>query len=206
MAKDESSQPVALAQLEEDPRTALRLIVVPEKFAEFFPALVDKVMHWFGWGLHYQLDIHKAPAKDPPRRVIWINSSHMIVMLDKPQADIQDTKRFIEVASLTLVLVGKKGKLGFRCDNLDRSQPGTDLLVKLESEKAVHQVIRVLQLIYFFRTGGGDLNVLQSTTESGDLFDEMELYRENDWVPKLSSFPKRKDLWEYLRTPTGQGK
>ncbi|CUG89442.1 Hypothetical protein, putative [Bodo saltans] len=180
---------------EEDPRTGLLLLEVPEQHKVPYAPLVPKLLHWFGGTFHIIKDW--KGANTPERRGCWLTPTALFLCKPTgPQVDGRDITRCVGVEFMTELIDGPEGQLGI-IPSTTQGPAQPHLALKFDSAELKRTMMDAIMGAYMFR-----MNTPIKVTKTLSLDAKMKIEKEKDHKPSLFVMKTKADLYGLLRGGT----
>lgn len=178
--------------LEEDPRTGLQLLEVPEQHKVPYAPLVPKMLHWFGGVFHIVKDWKKANIQE--RRGCWLTPTALFLCKPTgPQVDGRDVTRCMGIEFMVELIDGPEGQLGI-IPNPKEGPQQLQLALNFDSPEMKRDMMEAIQAAYRFR-----IQMPLKVTKTLSLDAKMKIEKEKDTKPHLFVMKTRADLYGLLR-------
>lgn len=181
---------------EEDPRTGLALVEVPEAHQQPYAPICPKILHWFGGVFHIVKDWKGTNIQE--RRGCWLTAT--AIFLSKPtgpQVDGRDITRCMGIEFMAELVDGSEGALGLISDKDGPPQP--HLALMFDTVELKRKMMYAIQNCYEFRK-----KTPIKVTKTLSLESVVRIEKEKDFKPHLFLMKTRQDLYGLLRGKTGQ--
>ena len=175
---------------EEDPRTGVLLVSVPEAHKVPYAPVVPKILHWFG-GVNHLFRDWKG-AINPERRGCWLTATSLYLSKPGgPQSDGRDITRCVGIEYMTELIDGPEGHLGIITKE-GPAQPHLVLLFDDVEQKA--RMVFAIQKCFNFRK-----KAEIKKTRSDNMERSCKIEKEKDFKPQLFVMKTKQDLFGLLR-------
>jgi hypothetical protein len=181
--------------LEEDPRSGLLLVDVPEQHKVPYAPLVPKLLHWFGGVFHLIKDWRGTIV--PERRGCWLTPTALFMCKPTgPQVDGRDITRCIGIEFMTELIDGPEGHLGV-IPNTSQGPAQPHLAMNFDSSELKRNMMDAIAAAYAFR-----MNTQIKISKTLSLEAKMKIEKEKDHKPSLFVMKTKADLYGLLRSGT----
>lgn len=179
---------------EEDPRTGLLLLEVPEQFKVPYAPLVPKLLHWFGGVFHILKDWKSTNIQE--RRGCWLTPTAIFLCKPTgPQVDGRDITRCLGIEFMSELIDGSEGHLGIIPNA--QGPPQAHLALNFDSAELKRNMMEAIIASYQFR-----MQAPIKVTKTLSLDAKMKIEKEKDPKPHLFVMKTRADLYGLMRGPT----
>lgn len=177
--------------VEEDPRSGLALVEVPEQHAAPYAPIVPKILHWFGGVFHIMKDWKGGNSQE--RRGCWLTATALFLSKPTgPQVDGRDITRCIGIEFMEELVDASGGQLGIIPDKEGPPQPHLALL--FDTPELKQKMVEAIMACYQFRKSHS-IKVTKLVSLEGKL----KIEKEKDFKPHLFVMKTRNDLYGLLR-------
>jgi hypothetical protein len=180
---------------EEDPRSGVLLVHVPEQHQVPYAPIVPKILHWFGGVNHLFKDWKGAVV--PERRGCWLTATSLFLSKPGgPQSDGRDITRCVGIEYMSELFDGPEGQLGIVAKE---GPPQPHLALSFDDVELKQKMIFAIQKCYAYRK-----KAEIKKTRSENLERSLKIEKEKDFKPQLFQMKTRQDLFGLLRGKTAK--
>jgi len=182
----------AVWEPEEDPRSGVPLVDVPEQHRIAYAPIVPKILHWFG-GVNQLIRDWKGTEME--RRGCWLTATTLYLSRPGgPQSDGRDITRCIAIEYMGELFDGPEGYFGVIVKE-GPAQPHLGLV--FDSAEQKEKMIFAIQKCYTYRR-----KTALKITKCQQIERVIKIEKEKDFKPQLFQMKTKQDLFQLLRGKT----
>lgn len=165
-------------ELRDDPRTGLKLILIPPTDQKYFGQLSGAVIHWFG-----KVDKYNRMWNQQRRVAIFTDQCIYLCQLDG------GITRCVNMRWISEIMLSHESAIGFRI-----GPPDYDMLLSFDSQKDRDDVVIVVQRVYQSIVGN-ELTVRRLTGNNSEAIQQrLDLSKPKSWSLKIEPVKSRRAL------------